>query len=91
MISTSPVLTEKEINSEHMIALDQPEYYPIIVARVRFQDDSPATIVRFKLTDLERRAIAEGADLIISQPHLSNFMPLGLQLAFPNEYPLEIK
>ena len=91
MISTSPVLTDKEVESEQVIALDQPEYYPLIVARVRFKSGSPATMVRFKLTDLERKAIAEGADLIISQPHLSNFMPIGLQLAFPNEYPLEFK
>ena len=89
MQSTSPVLTEREVDSEQVIALTQEEYYPIIVARVRFQDGSPSTMVRFRLTDRERAAIAQGADLIISQPHLSSFMPIGLQLAFPNEYPLE--
>ena len=90
MNSVSPVLTQNEVGTEHVIALDQPEYFPIIIARVRYQDGALASIVRFRLSDLERKAISEGADLIISQPHLGSFMPLGLQLAFPSEYPLEI-
>jgi hypothetical protein len=90
MNSVTPVLTEKEVYTEHVTALDQPEYYPVIVARVRYSGDSPASVVRFRLSSKERRAIAKGADLIISQPHLGPFMPLGLQLAFPGEYPLEL-
>ena len=90
MDSVSPVLTEAELHTEHVIALDRPEYFPIIIARVRYQDDSPASIVRFRLTDKEREQVAKGADLIISQPHLEPFMPLGLQLAFAGEYPLEL-
>ena len=88
MNSISPVLTEQEVHTECVVALDKPEFYPIIIARVRFADDSPASIVRFKFSDKEKKAIAEGADLIITQPHLGPFMPLGMQLAFPNEYPL---
>jgi hypothetical protein len=74
-----------------VIALDQEEYYPIIVARIQWEDEakSKSSIVRYRLTDKERRAIAEGADVIVSQPHHGPLMPLGLQVAFPGEYPLE--
>jgi hypothetical protein len=89
MNSISPVITEKEVDAEQVIALGQDEYYPIIAARIIYKDDSVATVVRYRFSDLERRAIAEGADLIISQPHHKSVMPLALQLAFPNEYPLE--
>lgn len=88
MNSVSPVLTDREVHAENVIALDQPEYYPIIIARIRFEDGTPSSMVRFRLTDGERKAIAEGADFIVSQPHLGSFMPLGVQIAFPSEYPL---
>jgi hypothetical protein len=84
--SISPVLTESEIGSEQVIALGQEEYYPIIVARVAFQDGGVASFTRFRFTEKERQLILEGADLLLSQPHLSNLMPIGLQLAFPNKY-----
>jgi hypothetical protein len=95
MNSVSPVLIEENVAAEQVIALDQPEYHPIIVLRVTFtdKDENPrkiATYTRFRFTDSERRAIAAGADLILSQPHHSSLMPIGLQLAFPNEYPLEL-
>jgi hypothetical protein len=90
MNSVSPVMTEREIGSEQIIALEQEEYYPIIAARIIFADGTKSTCFRFKLTDFERKAITEGADLIISQPHHGSVMPMGLQIAFPNEYPLEI-
>jgi hypothetical protein len=40
MQSVSPVFTEAEIDSEQVIALEQEEYYPIVVARILFQDKS---------------------------------------------------
>ena len=88
MNSISPVLTEKEVHSERVMALEQPGFYPIIVARVRYADNTPGSIVRFKFTEKEKAAIAQGADLIVDQPH---YMPLGLQLAFPGEYPLKFE
>lgn len=87
MNSISPVLTEKEVPAEQVIAIDQPEYYAIIVARVNYEDGSRGTITRYRLTDKERKAIAEGADLLITQPHHGALMPIGLQLAMPDEYP----
>ena len=96
MNSVSPVLTESEVEAEQVIALDQPQYYPIISLRVTFNDKdgdekSVATMTRFRFSDKERDAIAAGADLILSQPHHGPLMPIGLQLAMPNEYPLEEK
>ena len=94
MNSISPVLTEREVEAEQVIALDQPQYYPIISLRVTFNDKdgdekSVATMTRFRCSDKDRDAIAAGADLILSQPHHGPLMPIGLQLAMPNEYPLE--
>ena len=81
MDSVSPVLTEAEVESEQVIALDQEEYYPIIVARILFQDKSRSSMVRFRFTDEERKLIAEGADLIIGQPHHGSMMPMSTQNA----------
>ena len=94
MNSVSPVMTESEIPAEQVIALGQEEYYSIIVCRVTFQDKdgepkSVATLTRFRFSDKEREAIAKGADLILSQPHHHAMMPVGLQLAMPDQYPLE--
>ena len=94
MNSVSPVMTEAEIPAEQVIALGQEEYYPIIVCRVTFQDKdgepkSVASLTRFRFSDKEREAIGKGADLILSQPHHGSLMPIGLQLAMPDQYPLE--
>jgi hypothetical protein len=87
MNSVSPVLTEREVESEQVVALEQEQYYPIIVARILFQDQSRCSMVRFRFTDAERKLIAEGADLIIGQPHHGSMMPMSTQLAMPGEYP----
>lgn len=88
MDSVSPVLTEREILSEQVVALDQTDLYrPIIVARIRFSDSSPASFTRYRFTDKERELIAKGADLLIWQPHHGMMMPIGLQLAMPEQYP----
>ena len=92
MNSVSPVYTDAEVGAEQVIALDQPEYYPIIVARVTFTDKdgqplSVASVTRYRFSDLERMAIAAGADLLISQPHHGSLMPIALQLAMPGQYP----
>lgn len=90
MDSVSPVLTEAEIPAEQVIALGQEEYFPIIVARILFQNadgGSPCSMTRFRFTDAERALIAAGADLILGQPHHGPTMPVSLQLAMPGEYP----
>ena len=87
MDSVSPVLTEAEVSAEQVIALDQPAYYPIIVARVGFAEGGVASLARFRFTPAERELIAAGADLILGQPHLGLMMPVSLQSAMPGEYP----
>lgn len=94
MNSVSPVLTELEVEAERVIALGQEEFYPVISLRVTFNDKdgnegSKATMTRFRFSDKEREAIAAGADLILSQPHHGPMMPIGLQFAMPDKYPLE--
>jgi hypothetical protein len=90
MDSVSPVLTEAELPSEQVIALDNREYYPIIVARVTYPDGSPGSLTRYRFTDKERELIAKGADLILGQPHHRAMMPVSLQLAHPGEYPVGV-
>jgi hypothetical protein len=87
--SVSPVLTEKEVASEQVIALDQPEFLPIIVARIRYAGGGDATYTRFRFSEKEREAIAAGADLLISQPHHGPLMPIGLQLTLKDSYPVK--
>jgi hypothetical protein len=87
MDSVSPVLTDKEVHAEQVVALEQDQYFPIIITRVRFEDGSPCSMVRFRFTDKDRELIAQGADLIIGQPHHGPMMPMSTQLAMPGEYP----
>lgn len=87
MESVSPVLTEREVVAEQVIALNQPQYLPIIVARIWTENGDVATVTRYRFSAKELTAIFEGADLLIYQPHLGNVMPLALALAKPGEYP----
>lgn len=96
MNSVSPVWTEEEVAAEQVVALGQEQYYPIIVLRATFTDkdgevDSVASVTRFRFSDAERAAIASGADILISQPHHGQMMPIGLQLAMPDQYPMEVR
>jgi hypothetical protein len=93
MNSVSPVLTDHETGAERVIALDQKQYYPVISLQVTFNDKDGeqkdvATYTRFRFSDKDREAIAAGADLLLSQPHHGPLMPIGLQLARPDQYPL---
>jgi hypothetical protein len=63
MQSVSPVWTDAEVEIERVIALDQPQYQPIIILPVRYSDGTSGLSVRFRLSDEERAAIAAGEDL----------------------------
>lgn len=91
MNSVSPVFTELEVECEQVIALGQDQYYPVITARIKYPSGQVASVIRFRFSDKERTAITAGADLLISQPHHSSLMPVGLQLAMPDEYPEELE
>ena len=88
MDSVSPVLTEREVETEQVVALGDPRYYPIIAVRVIYEDGAAATLTRFRFSDKEREAIARGADLVLSQPHHGTMMPIGIQLAMKDQYPI---
>lgn len=67
MDSVSPVFSEKEVELEKVIALDQPEYVPLIGLPVIYPDGLRGVAVRFRLNDEERRLVAEGGDILITE------------------------
>ena len=88
MNSVSPVWTEAEVEIERIIALDQPEYLPIVALPVRFSDGASGMSVRFRPTDEERKAIADGADILVTELTFGGpFTPISLFAAKPNETP----
>ena len=90
MNSISPVIDEDHVKYEQVIALDQPQYEPIII--VPYLDVSTdvqikAMSVRFRLTDEERDQIAKGGDLILNELTFSDtFTPIQLYVRMPGEY-----
>jgi hypothetical protein len=58
----SPVLTEEFVPDEVVYAKDQPAYNPLPTLR----DQDGVVVSRWKLTDEERQAISEGADIHLS-------------------------
>lgn len=98
MDSVSPVFSEAEVEFEKVLALDQPEYQPIIVLPMDFHLRNEAGEVeirkclamaaRFRLSDEDRKAVAEGADLVITEMVFGQpFTPLNLQLCKPDQKP----
>ncbi len=88
MESVSPVWTEEEIESERVIALDQPEYKPLVVMPFKFGDGIHGASIRFRLSDDERAAIHNGADLVITEITFGNpVTPIDVKLCQPNERP----
>jgi hypothetical protein len=89
MDSVSPVWTEEEVEIERVIALDQENYIPIVALPVRFSDGHSGMSVRFRLTDEERKAIADGADFVITELTFGgSFTPICVSVCKPNERPL---
>lgn len=97
MYSVSPVMDELHQKNERVIALDQPEYAPIIALPLDIcirgerpaREYSPSLMaVRFRLTDEERAAIAAGADLVLTESVFgSPFTPINIQFCKPDEAP----
>jgi hypothetical protein len=89
MQSISPVFTENEIEVEQVIALDQKEYFPIIVLPVIYSDETKGMCVRFELSDNDRKLIAEGADIVIQELTFTHekFTPISITFCKRNEYP----
>lgn len=84
MQSVSPVLTEEFVEFERVLALDQPEYEPIIVLPVVFKGGLTGAAVRFRPSDEERKAIADGGDIIITELTFGQlFTPLNVDVSRP--------
>lgn len=86
MESISPVYTEELVGCETVIALDQPEYRPIIGLFVGGVVKS--CLVRFEFTPEERKLVAEGADLVVAEL-IGNrqFTPIGIEVVPKNTKP----
>lgn len=88
MDSVSPVWTEAEVGIERVIALDQEQYLPIVVLPVLYTDGISGLSVRFRLSSEERKAIAEGADIVVTELNFgASFTPLDMKVCMPNEGP----
>ena len=91
MDSVSPVFTEAEVSSEVVIALDQPQFIPIVTLPLHVQMGEAILMdymraVRFRLNDEERAMIAGGADLVITEVTCSEpFTPINIQICKPGE------
>jgi hypothetical protein len=87
MDSVSPVWSEDHVPAERVIALDQEEYFPIIVLPILYGDGTHAMAVRFRLSDQERSAIAGGGDIVITELVHGGFTPISIQICAPGTRP----
>lgn len=102
MQSVSPVLGPDEVKHERVIALDQPEYSPLIIVPIDViippgsmegQDEAivkpgHGISVRFRFSEQERAEITAGADLVITEVVFGRpFTPLNFQIVMPDERP----
>lgn len=62
MTPVTPVLTVELVPDEVVYAKDQPEYMPLPVLR----NQAGVVLSRWKLTEAERKAVADGADIFLS-------------------------
>jgi hypothetical protein len=86
--SISPVWTEKEVELELVCALEQKQYFPIILLPVNYGDGTSGASVRFQLSEEEKRAILEGADIVITELTFGEaFTPIHIAVTKPNTRP----
>jgi hypothetical protein len=84
----SPVWTDEEVPIEVVIALDQAQYVPIIVLPICYQDGTRALAVRFRLSEEEKQAILNGADIIFTELTFGGrFSPVAAHICMPNTNP----
>ncbi len=86
MYSISPVYNEECVPAEQVIALDQPEYLPLITLSV--PEFGNPCLTRFEFTDAERKLIAEGADLVVAEMLFGGkYTPMALEIVPKNTKP----
>ena len=85
MQPVSPVMPGSE-SIEVIIGKDQPEYLPLPAVYLNLR--CCPMITRWRFTDEERAAIANGADIVLQQLTFRNpFQPVCLQVTMPDEHP----
>ena len=89
MRSISPIYNEELVCAEQVIALDQPEYLPLITLTVA--EFNNTSLARYEFTDEERKLIAEGADLVVAEMLFGNpYTPMALEIVPKNTPPTMI-
>lgn len=79
MHSISPVYTEELVPFEQVIALDQPEYLPLVTLSV--PEFGNPCLARYEFTGEERKLIAEGANLVVAEMLFGGkYTPMALEV-----------
>jgi hypothetical protein len=94
MHSISPVYTEELVIAEQVIALDQPEYLPLVTLSV--PEFGNPCLARYEFTNEERELIAAGGELIVSEMLFGGqYTPMALEIvakgAKPNMIDIELR
>lgn len=89
MRSISPVYNADSVDCERVIALDQPEYEPIII--LPLVNYTNPMMTRWEFSEEERKIIAEGGELVLTELTFSNaFTPLAFEVLPKGEQPRNI-
>ena len=89
MTPVSPVMPGSE-PIEVVLGKDQPQYAPL--PAVYLDSTARPMITRWRLSDEERRAVADGADIVLQQLTFQQpFQPVNLQIVHPHECPLFVE
>lgn len=85
MNPVSPVLPGSE-QIEVVLGENQPEYIPL--PAVYLDSEMRPMITRWRLTEKERQAVRDGADVVLTQLTFRYpFQPVHLQVAYRDEMP----
>lgn len=86
MLSISPVYNEEFQECEKIIALDQPEYLPLVCLPIEMPEG--AVLTRWEFTKEERELVSSGADLVICMLLFGKpFTPIGLEVTPKDKQP----
>lgn len=89
MMPVSPVMPGSE-EIEIVLGKGQPQYIPL--PAVYLDTDSRPMITRWRFSDEERKAIAEGADLVLQQlTFREKFQPISAQVVMPDACPILVE
>lgn len=85
MMPVSPVMPGSG-PIEIVLGKDQPEYTPLPAVYLDYAERP--MITRWRLSDEERKAVSEGADIVLTQLTFGKpFSPVGLQVVGQDEMP----